>query len=149
MSRCLFFAMILALSCFAGAQSVNEADLESLMERAGAMKSGDPAQMQLLIDQLGPLQACLAGLDDAALATLQRESERRRQEVTGLGASGAYDEAQEMAERYGQQIAESDVLKQVLGCTDGMTGLLPSMAALTQSMPRLEGQRVCDAPRLP
>ena len=54
-----------------------------------------------------------------------------------------------MAERYGQQIAESDVLKQVLGCTDGMTGLLPSMAALTQSMPRLEGQRVCDAPRLP
>lgn len=149
MSRCLFFAMILALSCFAGAQSVNEADLESLMERAGAMKFGDPAQMQLLIDQLGPLQACLAGLDHAALATLQRESERRRQEVTGLCASGARDEAQEMAERYGRRIAESDVLKQVSGCTDGLTGLLPSTAALTRSMPQLTGQHVCDAPQSP
>ena len=140
-----FIMLGLSVASTAFGQAPDEAELEALLEQARQLGPGmgDAGQMNGLIEQLGPLQACLEGIDHQALTTLQRESERLRSEVRQLCASGSTDEAQAMAEDYGRRIADSEMLKQLADCTAGLSGLLPSMAALAQQAPQLEGRDVC------
>lgn len=142
--------VILALMAFvlvaipAGAEEVDAAHLRELMQQLKEMGAPNEAQMKMIVDQAGAMQACLHDLNVAALSAITGESEALMSEIKVMCADGKRDTAQSAAINFAGRVATSTELKQIADCTAGMEGLLPSMAKLAQQAPNTD-VHVCDA----
>lgn len=81
--------------------------------------------------QMQNMQACMEGVDQAALQALELRSSQLDNELKSLCASGKRDEAQQLAISFGQEMAKTSVLQEMKRCGEMMKGVaMPNMPSI-------------------
>lgn len=108
-------------------------------------------QMQRMMEQAREAQMCMEKVDRGALQAMAQKAEQMEVEIKNLCAAGKRDEAQQRGMKYGLEMSQSPVAKEMRRCSDLMAG---AMAGFTSgqmghsSMPtaeELQNQHICDA----
>ena len=64
--------------------------------------------------------ACMANLDPTAIEAMQTKGEAFQKELKAFCRAGQRDKAVERARRYGQEMANDPLLKQIKACSAGL-----------------------------
>ena len=120
------FVMMPLVSYALDFQSMNEADMQNMMQ------------------QMEQMQSCMEKVDEKELKALEKRSKQMEREVKALCNSGKRDEAQKKAIEFGQQMAKDPTMKQMAQCGEMMKPMLSEMA-FTIEQKASDDSHICDA----
>lgn len=133
LATCLVYA-----SAHAQPATPDMQQLRELMGQTGLSSS----QLDLLRAEAARLQACVARLDDKALAQLQAEAEQMGAEVQAMCKDGLREDAQQLALTHARTLANSPALKAIQNCGTALPTLLAALPLLGAT--QVQGVNVCD-----
>ena len=115
---------------------------------AAAQKFGDfdagSIDMDAMVSKAGEVQECMSKVDQDELARLQKEAEAVQEEIRGLCADNKRKKAQSRAIKFGQQLEQEQVVKEVQACTGLADQAIPQMAWTKLDESEQVRQHVCD-----
>ena len=122
----IFFSSVITLMQFAAAGMTEE-------------------QMQQMMENAQKMQECMANIDQSAMDKLTARSEKMQVEIEALCTAGKREAAQDKAMKYGKEMANSKVMREMKKC--GEMG--QQMRQQMPMMPGTEGDssgsgHVCD-----
>jgi hypothetical protein len=114
--------------------------------------ASDPQAMQQMMEVMGEVQACMAGVDQSKLQGLEARSNAIHSELSELCKAGKRDEAQQKGLKYALEITNDPELKKLLACGEKLKSAMaamptmPGMPAMPDmSLPQIdENNHVCD-----
>lgn len=135
----LSFALVAAASgVHAQPAAPDLQQLRALMGQTGLSSS----QLELLRAEAAKLQACVAKLDDKAIARLQADAQQMAAEVEAMCKDGLREDAQQLALTHARTLANSPALKAVQACSSTLPALLDALPLLAAT--QVKGTNVCD-----
>lgn len=117
------------------------------MQQAGGMPAMDGTQMEAFAAKAAAMQQCIANIDQSALAAMQQEANAFRDQVKALCDDGRRDEAMAEAMRYGREVSQSKVMREMAACGEHIAAMMPGLAELgAAGQGGDSGGHVCDTP---
>lgn len=92
-----------------GGGSMNQADMQNMMQKAQEM------------------QACMQGVDQSKLQQLEQQARQVETEVKALCNSGKRDDAQNEAVSFAREMLDNPDIQKVMKCGEQMRGMVPQM----------------------
>jgi len=117
--------VLMPVVTFAQQPSMNEQDMQKMMEQAQKM------------------QACMQGLDQNELQRLEQSSHQMEAEIKALCADGKRQEAENKAIAYGMEIAKDPTVKTMRQCGEMMKGVMPQIPFVNQDATS-SSKHICD-----
>lgn len=117
--------ILMPVVTFAQQPSMNEQDMQKMMEQAQKM------------------QACMQGIDQKELQRLEQSSHQMETEIKALCADGKRQEAENKALAYGMEIAKDPTVKTMRQCGEMMKGVMPQMPFVNQDATS-SSKHICD-----
>ena len=113
----------------------------------GVAAAQNDDQMQRLMEQVRQAQLCMEKIDRGALEAMAKKAEKMEAEIQNLCTAGKRAEAQQRGMKFGQEMAQSAVAKEMRRCSEmmqgAMSGIVPGAGFPTRQ--ELESQHICDA----
>lgn len=107
-------------------------------------QSMNEADMQNMMQQMEQMQSCIEKVDENELKALEKRSKQMEREVKALCNSGKRDQAEKKAIEFGMEMAKDPTMKQMAQCGEMMKPMLSEMAfAIDQKA--MDDSHVCDA----
>ena len=109
------------------------------------------AQMQQMMEQAQEAQACMQNIDRAELQDMASKVEKMEAEIKSLCAAGKRSEAQDRGMKYGLEMSQSAVAKQMRACSKLMSGALAGMGSSIMpemgfpDVDKMKSTHICDA----
>ena len=121
------FALTIAVSANASAQN---------------MSGMEGMNMQQMMAQMQKMQQCLMQVDEAELRDYESRINKLEPELKSLCQSGKRDEAQQIAIKFGKEIASSNAVKTIQACTKNMqaNAFMPALP----DFDNLGDRHICD-----
>jgi len=119
------FFVLLPVVTLAQQSSMNEQDMQKMMEQAQKM------------------QACMQGLDQNELKRLEQSSHQMEAEIKALCADGKRQEAENKAMAYAMEISKDPTVTTMRQCGEMMKGVLPQMPFVNQDATS-SSKHICD-----
>ena len=107
-------------------------------------------QMQRMMEQAQKAQACMEKIDRGQLQEMARNAQQMEAEIQSLCAAGKRDEAQSHGVKYGLEMSQSAVVKDMRKCSDMMAGALAGMGSSIMpgmgfpSVEEMKDEHICD-----
>lgn len=108
-------------------------------------------QMQYMMEQAKKAQACMAKLNRGQLEDMASKAQKMEAEIKSLCAAGKRDEAQSKGMKYGLEMSQSKVAKDMRECSKMMSGALAGMGSSIMpgmgfpDVEEMKGTHICDA----
>jgi len=109
------------------------------------------AQMQQMMEQAQKAQACMQNIDRAELQDMASKVEKMEAEIKSLCVAGKRSEAQDRGMKYGLEMSQSAVAKQMRACSKLMSGALAGMGSSIvpgmgfPDVDKMKSTHICDA----
>jgi len=109
------------------------------------------AQMQQMMEMARKAQLCMEKIDRGQLEEMARKAEQMEAEIQSLCAAGKRGEAQSHGMKYGLEMSQSTVAKDMRKCSEMMAGALAGMGSSIMpgmgfpSVEKMKDQHICDA----
>lgn len=103
----------------------------------------NPEHMQQLMQQARQMQACMAQIDQNALAALGQRAQTVEAEIKSLCQSGKRDEAMDVAVTFGREMANDDNVRIARECGEMAQKMLPDFKFPT-SKAEAKSSHICD-----
>ncbi len=115
--------------------------MSPVITQAGNGMSDDQAQK--MMDQAKKMQKCMADIDQGRLKALSTKAKGMQQKIRELCTAGERDRAQDVAIKYGKEISDAPVMKEMKKCTEMAKGMtqMPMMSELQKDY---ANGHVCD-----
>lgn len=91
------------------------------------------AQMQQMMQQAQSMQNCMANIDQTEMEAFQQKAEAMDAEVKALCAAGKRDAAMARAMAFGKETAQSNIMKDMKKCGEGMKNMMPMLPKTAQT----------------
>ena len=107
--------------------------------------------MQQMMEMARKAQACMANIDQSKLDEMARRAKQMEAEIKQLCDAGQRDEAQDLGIRYGREMSQSYVAKEMRKCSEMMSGALSGMGSSLMpgsGFPNVNGSEhshICDS----
>jgi len=101
-------------------------------------------QMQQMMRQAKQMEACYSKVDQTALTALGERGKQMEQEMKSLCQAGKRDQAQEVAIKYGQEIANDETMQTVRKCGQMAQGMFDMAKSGFPTEKDLRDKHVCD-----
>lgn len=106
-------------------------------------------QMQRMMEQARKAQMCMEQIDRAELQRMADQAQAVEAEIKNLCAAGKRDEAQRIGMKYGLEMSQSEVAREMRRCSEMMAGAIAGFGGMGHaglpSMEDMENQHICDA----
>ncbi len=123
----IFIFVMMPLASYAlDFQSMNEADMQNMMQ------------------QMEQMQSCMEKIDEKELKALEKRSKQMEREVKALCNSGKRNEAQKKAIEFGKDMAKDPTIKQMAQCGEMMKARFSHMTFAIEQKAN-DDTHVCDA----
>jgi len=109
------------------------------------------AQMQQMMEQAQKAQACMQNIDRSELQDMASQAEKMEAEIKSLCAASKRSEAQDRGMKYGLEMSQSAVAKQMRACSKLMSGALAGMGSSIMpgmgfpDIDKMKDAHICDA----
>jgi hypothetical protein len=107
-----------------------------------AQQGMSQVDMQQMMQQAKKMEACMANIDQAALAAMSKKADAMEQEVKNLCQAGKRDEAQKRAMEFGLVMAANEEMKKMRQCGGMMRGMMPKIGMPT--VEEMKKRHICD-----
>ncbi len=105
------------------------------------------AQMQQMMQQAGAMQKCFENIDQSAIQGLEAKGRNMESKIRALCSAGKRDEAMRAAMKYSKEIHNDPQLKAIRKCSEMMQGMMANMPQpFTPPIPdaKDKGRHLCD-----
>jgi len=108
-------------------------------------------QMQYMMEQAQKAQVCMAELDRDQLEEMAKKAEQVEAEIKSLCAEGKRTEAQSKGMKYGMEMSQSEVAKDMRKCSKMMSSALAGMGSSIMpsvgfpDVNEMKDTHICDA----
>jgi len=109
------------------------------------------AQMQHMMEQARKAQVCMEKIDRVQLQDMASKAEQMEAEIKSLCAAGKRSEAQDRGMKYGLEMSQSELAKQMRICSKLMSGALAGMGSSIMpgmgfpDVDMMKSTHICDA----
>jgi len=103
----------------------------------------DEAGTEKMMQQMQQAQACMAGIDQAALQKFGERANQMDASVKALCASGKRDEAQQEAVTFAREVSNNPSMRKMQECSKMMSGI-PGMPSIPQGASEDDNRHICD-----
>lgn len=113
----------------------------------GYPASMENMDMQVMMQAIQKMQACMSQVDQSELDALEARSNQMIAEVEALCKNNKRSQAQDRALSYAKEISDAEVLKEMQKCTEPMQGMMQDMVQTYSpelSIEELKNRHVCD-----
>ena len=107
-------------------------------------QSMNEADMQNMMQQMEQMQSCMEKIDEKELKALEKRSKQMEREVKALCNSGKRNEAQKKAIEFGKDMAKDPTIKQMAQCGEMMKARFSHMTFAIEQKAN-DDTHVCDA----
>ncbi len=111
----LIFLLFPALAIAQNYQGMSEQDMQNMMQNMQGM------------------QACMQGIDQSRMKSLEQRANTIQAEIESLCASGKRDAAQKKGMAFAQEMSSNPDVQAMRKCGENMRGMMPAMPYLDQA----------------
>jgi len=118
---------------------------------SGWVMAQNEQQMQQMMEMAQKAQACMANIDRGQLNEMASNAKQMEAEIKQLCSSGKRTEAQNIGMKYGMEMSQSAVAKEMRKCSEMMSGALAGMGSSIMpgmgfpDVKDMEDTHICDA----
>jgi len=122
-----------------------------LLSLSGWVMAQNEQQMQQMMEMAQKAQACMSTIDRGQLNEMASKAKQMETEIKQLCSSGKRAEAQSRGMRYGMEMSQSAVAKEMRKCSEMMSGAFAGMGSSIMpgmgfpDVKDMESAHICDA----